>query len=342
MSTSRNLTTLLLLLQLPVAAMAARTDNVLLINGNTVTGEIESLEFGDLEYSTDSMGTVHIDWEDVVAITTNRRLQVEVSNGTRFFGNLEGAQERFYINVVTEHGPVEMAMSRIVRITPIDTSKQLIKRVEGDFSLGFNSQKGSEVTTFNSSADIRYRTFDWLVGLKLNTSITDQPSEETQARHTATLNYQRFRTNRWYTDWFTNWEQNDQLGIESRFSLGGGLGRYLIQTNRNQVSLMTGLQGTREEFTGEDPRDTVGEARVQFRWLHRNLKPESSVSFTTNYFPLLEEFSTYRLESTFVWTREFFGDLDLMLDLYYTYQSQPPSEGSRTDHGVVWGLSYDW
>jgi hypothetical protein len=105
MSTSRNLTTLLLLLQLPVAAMAARTDNVLLINGNTVTGEIESLEFGDLEYSTDSMGTVHIDWEDVVAITTNRRLQVEVSNGTRFFGNLEGAQERFYINVVTEHGP---------------------------------------------------------------------------------------------------------------------------------------------------------------------------------------------------------------------------------------------
>jgi hypothetical protein len=220
--------------------------------------------------------------------------------------------------------------------------KQLIKRVEGDFSLGFNSQKGSEVTTFNSSADIRYRTFDWLVGLKLNTSITDQPSEETQARHTATLNYQRFRTNRWYTDWFTNWEQNDQLGIESRFSLGGGLGRYLIQTNRNQVSLMTGLQGTREEFTGEDPRDTVGEARVQFRWLHRNLKPESSVSFTTNYFPLLEEFSTYRLESTFVWTREFFGDLDLMLDLYYTYQSQPPSEGSRTDHGVVWGLSYDW
>ena len=50
----------------------------------------------------------------------------------------------------------------------------------------------------------------------------------------------------------------------------------------------------------------------------------------------------YRLESTFVWTREFFGDLDLMLDVYYTYQSQPPSEGSQTDHGIVWGLSYDW
>ena len=336
------LTILFLSTLLPVTAMAARTDNVLLINGNTVTGEIEELEFGDLEYSTDSMGTVHIDWEDVVAITTNRRLQVEVSNGTRFFGNLQGAQERFYINVVTDHGPIEIAMSRIVRITPIDTSRRLINRIEGEFSLGANSQKGSEVSTFNSSADIRYRTLDYLVGLKLNTSITDQPNNPTQARHTIGLNYQRFRLNRWYTDWFGNWEQNDQLGIKARFSLGGGLGRYMIQTNRNQVSLMTGLQATREEFTGEDPGDTVGELRVQFRWLHRNLKPESSVSFTTNYFPLIEELSTYRMESTFVWTREFFSDLDLMLDLYYTYQSQPPSEGSRTDHGIVWGLSYSW
>ena len=338
----QKLTILFLLSLLPAAAMAARTDNVLLVNGNTVTGEIEALEFGDLEYSTDSMGTVHIDWEDVIAITTNRRLQVEVSNGTRFFGNLEGAPERFYINVINEHGPVEIAMSRIVRIIPIDTSKRLIKRIEGDFSLGFNSQKGSEVTTFNTSADVRYRTFDYLVGLKLNSSITDQPSEETQARHTAGLNYQRFRPNRWYTDWFVNWEQNDQLGIKARLSFGGGLGRYLIQTNRNQVSLMTGLQATREEFTGEDPGDTVAEARVQFRWLHRNLKPESSLSFTTNYYPLIEEFSTYRMESSLVWSREFFSDLDLMLDVYYTSQSQPPSEGSRTDHGLIWGLSYSW
>ena len=43
------LTILFLSTLLPVTAMAARTDNVLLINGNTVTGEIEELEFGDLE-----------------------------------------------------------------------------------------------------------------------------------------------------------------------------------------------------------------------------------------------------------------------------------------------------
>ena len=43
-------------------AHAEKTDIVVLANGNIVTGEVKSLEFGTLRYSTDSMGTVKIDW----------------------------------------------------------------------------------------------------------------------------------------------------------------------------------------------------------------------------------------------------------------------------------------
>jgi hypothetical protein len=246
-------------------ADAARTDIALLVNGNAITGEIESYEFGSLEYGTDSMGTVSIDWEDIVGLTSNQNLQVEVSNGTRFLGNLDAAEDRFHINVITEHGPVELAMDRIVRITPIDVSDRFVKRLEGGISIGLNSQSGSGVTIFDTTADVRYRTEQYLVGLTLSSSITDQPSEETQGNHTARVNYQRFRPNRYFTDWFSSWEQNDQLGIDSRTSLGAGFGRYIVQTNRNHFSLMAGAQATRSEFKGEDPGDTLGEGRFQIR-----------------------------------------------------------------------------
>jgi hypothetical protein len=242
----RNTLIFLLLATLPAVTIAARTDTVLLINGNAVTGEIESYEFGSLEYGTDSMGTVFIDWEDVVGITSNQNLQVEVSNGTRFLGNLEAAEDRFHINVITAHGPVELSMDRIIRITPIHVAARFVKRLEGGISVGLNSQSGTGVTTFNTTADVRYRTEEHLFGLSLNSAITDQLNEDVQANHSARFNYQRFRPNRWYTDWFTSWEQNDQLGIESRVSLGAGLGRYLVQTNRNQLSLMGRAQATRE------------------------------------------------------------------------------------------------
>ena len=341
----RNLRICLVLLTItvvPATAWAARTDTVLLVNGNTITGEIERYDFGNLEYGTDSMGTVNIDWEDIVAITSNQSLQVEVVDGTRYFGNLEAAEERFHIHVITSFGSVELPMSHIIRIEPIETAASFIKRLEGEFSLGLNSQKGSEVSTFNANANIRYRTQEYLVGLSLSSSITDQPSEDTQSRHTVWLNYQRFRPNRWYTDWFGNWERNDQLGIKSRTSAGGGLGRYLIQTNQNHISLMAGLQGTHEEFTSGESGNTVGEGRLQFRWLHRNVNPEANLTFTVNLYPLLEDLSTYRGDSSLVWTREFFSDLDLSVDLYYSYQTEAPTEGSRTDHGIITSLSYSW
>lgn len=323
-------------------ANAARTDIALLVNGNAITGEIESYEFGNLEYATDSMGTVDIDWEDIVGLTSNQNLQVEVSNGTRFLGNLEAAEERFHINVITEHGPVELAMDRIIRITPIDVSERFVKRLEGGISLGLNSQSSTEITIFDASADVRYRTEQYLVGITLNSSITDQPSEETQSNHSARLNYQRFRPNRWFTDWFSSWEQNDQLGIESRLSLGAGLGRYLVQTNRNQFSLMAGAQATREEFTGQDPGGTIGEGRFQIRYLHRNLKPDASINFTTNFFPVLEDFSTYRLETSLIFDRELISDLDFRMDFFYKYQSVAPSDGEKTDQGIITSLVYSW
>ena len=58
-----SLAAILVFLCLSLAAQAAKTDIVVLINGNDVTGEIKSLEFGELRYSTDSMGTVSIEWE---------------------------------------------------------------------------------------------------------------------------------------------------------------------------------------------------------------------------------------------------------------------------------------
>jgi putative salt-induced outer membrane protein YdiY len=323
-------------------ADAARTDIALLVNGNAITGEIESYEFGSLEYGTDSMGTVSIDWEDIVGLTSNQNLQVEVSNGTRFLGNLDAAEDRFHINVITEHGPVELAMDRIVRITPIDVSDRFVKRLEGGISIGLNSQSGSGVTIFDTTADVRYRTEQYLVGLTLSSSITDQPSEETQGNHTARVNYQRFRPNRYFTDWFSSWEQNDQLGIDSRTSLGAGFGRYIVQTNRNHFSLMAGAQATRSEFKGEDPGDTLGEGRFQIRFLHRNLKPETNITFTQNFFPVLEDFSNYRVETSLILDREIIKDLDFRIDIFHKYQSEPPTDGEQTDKGVVTSLVYSW
>ncbi len=335
-----------LLLSVSVDSEAAKTDVVLLVNGNTITGEIKSLEFGSLRYSTDSMGTVSIDWEDIVSITTKQTLQVEVSDGTRFFGVLDSADDRFEIKVRTASEDVDLHTSRIVRMTPIDTEESFLERLDGSFSFGFDTEKSSEVTTLRTAADISYRTREYLVGVSGTFNVTDQPGSDsesqTRRRENIGLNYQRFRGERWFTDWTAGWERHDELGILSRYSVGGALGRYLVQTNQNQLSMTGGLNATRESFIGEDESTVNAEGRIQLRYLHRRIVPESNITFTTNVFPLLEDPSIYRTETDLIFRREFIEDLYFDVTLSHSYNSEPPTGAQKVDYSLTTSIGYSW
>ena len=333
---------LLTILAATAAAQAAKTDVVVLVNGNAVTGEIKSLDFGALRYSTDSMGTVNVDWEDIVAITSNQDLQIESTDGSRYFGNLITTEARFTVRIRTEAAEISLPTSQVVRITPIERADKFWQRIEGSFSLGLQTQKSSEVTTSYVDLDLGYRAREYLLGLRANSSVTDQPERETSARQSTRFNYQRFGRNRWFTDWFTGWERNDELGINNRVSLGGAVGRYIVQSNTNQLSLTAGVQAARESFLGVEDSTTNTEGRIEARYLHRRLEPEASLRMTVTAFPLLEDLSTYRSEADLTWRREFAEDLFLDLTLGYSFLSDPPEGAAKDDYVLATSLGYSF
>ena len=199
------------------------------------------------------------------------------------------------------------------------------------------------------AADVHYRAETYLVGLTVNSNITLQPHEDTNVedpaetrRHNLNLNYQRYAADRWFTDWYAGLERNDELGIESRVSGGGGLGRFLVQTNKTQLSWTAGLNATRETFTGDDESTNNLEARLQARWLHRSLVPESNVSFTTNVFPLIEDLSQFRAETDLSFKRELVDDLFFDISVYYDYTSDPPTDAEKYDYGITTSLGFSF
>ena len=346
-----NVTLLLIGLLLAVPGYADKTDIVTLVNGNAITGEIKALDFGALRYSTDSMGTVTIDWEDIVSIKSEQNLQIEITDGSRYYGRLLTAENEHAVLVKTASQEVILTADEIVRITPIETSDKLWQRLEGDFSLGFQAEKSTGVITSDLTSDVRYRSRKFLVGLKLNSALTERPAPEpddpdataTTVRQSIEVNYQRFRANRWFTDWFSRWDRNDDQGINGRSSLGGAVGRYFVQTNRNQFSLTGGLQGTHTSFTDQlEESTTEAEGRIEIRYLHRNLVPEASVTFTSTIYPLIEDFSQFRAETNLSFKREFFNDFFFDLTVTHSYLSDPPELSSSSDHDVMTSVGYSF
>jgi hypothetical protein len=333
---------LLIIASFSSPAHASKTDIVVLANGDEVTGEIKGLEFGSLRYSTDSMGTVNIDWEDITSVQSDQDLQIEMTDGSRYFGSLLASVDANYVRVKTASQEVDVPAGQVVRITPIETNEKFWQNLDGSFSLGFQTQKSSQVTTSNVAADVSHRSRRYLYGLKLTSTVTDQPTEETKARQSVEANFQRFRSNRWFTDWFTRWERNDELGIMARSAAGGALGRYLVQTNMNQFSLTAGIQAARTSYTGEDESATEAEGRVEIRYLRRNLIPETSVTFTSLIYPLIDDLSQFRAETDLSFKREFFSDLFLSVSIGHSYLSDPPADGASSDYSVTTSLGYSF
>lgn len=336
------LSSILLCALLFAPAHAAKTDTVILVNGNAVTGELKTLEFGALRYSTDSMGTVTIDWEDIVGVTSKQNLQIELADGTRYFGELLPTDDQFHVRVKTASQEYVFTSQQVVRITPIETSEKLYQRLEGSFSFGIQTEKSNNLTTQNLSADVSYRARRYLVGLRMNSSGTRQAELPASVRQGISTNYQRFRSNRWFTDWFTGWEKNDEQGIARRVSAGAALGRYVTQTNKTQLSITGGVQGSRSDFVGEEEGTTEAEGRFELRYQHRRLLPETSLRFTTTIYPLLKDLSSYRAESDLSLRREVFEDLFLDVTFGYSYNSNPPMGGETSDYVATTSLGYSF
>jgi hypothetical protein len=139
---------------------AARTDVIELANGDAITGEIKNLDRGILTYKTDSAGTLGVEWEDVVSITSKDSFDISTVSGGRFFGRLEKLErDAPSVRVVGAEDSADLFLQNIVNIIPIKAG--FLQRIDGSLSLGYSFTRASGVGQANFGFRADYR---WLGG----------------------------------------------------------------------------------------------------------------------------------------------------------------------------------
>ncbi len=77
-----------------------KTDVITLRNGDHVTGEILSLQFGQLQLKTDDMGTLEIEWDAIATIESRYFFDVEQIGGQRSYGVLGSTPDGSRVTVL--------------------------------------------------------------------------------------------------------------------------------------------------------------------------------------------------------------------------------------------------
>ena len=322
------------------SSAAPKTDIVTFKNGDKLTGEFKSLGRGRLILNTEATGTIRIEWDKVLSVVSNQRIQVETDSGVRYFGNLTSSEEGARVVVVTDDGPQTLDAARVIGMAPIEGGG--IHALDISLSAGYNFAKAGGVTQGNVGLNMDWRSLTRIESLRFSTIMTDSDTDETNKRANLGLQHTRLWKNRWFNNGVLSFEKNDELGLDLRSSLGAGVGRFLVQTNNILWGLEAGLQISRENLidVADDTDSLEASLTARFDWFLFH-DPEFDWSSRIQLIPSLTEHGRVRGELDTSLTWKIIGGLNWVFSLYGSWDNQPQSAtGSTSDYGVNTNLMY--
>ena len=324
---------------------APKTDVVVLVNGDRITGEIKSLEYNQLKLSTEHMGTIYIEWDKVTSLSTNQYLLLERTDGTRYYGQLVAAEKRDSTLLVKNNADqplqaVEMAV--IVRAQPIEGG-DIVDRLDGYVSAGFDLAKANNRTSIDLAGGLSSRTRVRAWALDGSVNLTDDSAGETSERMQLQGDYRQFVRARDFYLGFTGLDRNTELDLNLRTMVGGGYGRYFVQNNHSEWLGGLGLAYSHENYTGGERFDSVeGVLTTSFK-IFRYDFPETDIGGSFSLLPSLTKSGRYRAEGDLRAKYEFVDDLYFELKVYGSYDSKPPlADTEQSDYGVTTSLGYSF
>ena len=323
-----------------ISALAQRTDVVILKNGDQITGEVKYLKVGILTYKTDNMETVEIQWNKIKSITTKNFFEVEVADGRVFFGSIAPSDDEGMMiikGVTMDHN---LFMIYVVRINRIKESFWDI--IDGSIKLGFSFTKASSIGQISLGGNAKYRTKINVSELALNSVITTTDKEPTSSKNDLSLSYQHNLRYEWFAAGIASLQENSELGIKLRTSLGGGIGNNFIQTQNQWLYTLAGLSVNREVKTDQTEAvfNVEGLINAQYQFFKYE-HPKATFLTYTYIFPSLSDLGRFRLTYNAELSWEMVLDFYWDLTFYFEYDNQPQSEdASQSDYRIENSIKY--
>lgn len=313
----------------------ARADVVQITNGDRITGTVSEMSRGTLSFDTDAAGMLSIDWSEVVMLTSTQNIEVELANGQRFLGTLDSPSPGRLV-VTTASGPTPpLDMKEIVRLTSV--AEGFMGRISGsvDFGLSYTQASDAQNYALNGSAAYVGASYEAdVTGVSLLSKLED----ETVTRNDLKVDVRRRLPDRWYALGLGEVQQDDELDLNLRLLLGGGVGRVLRQSNQARLAVEGGLDYDVEWYESQDGSDQSLEAfgGVDWDWFGNSA---TTILTRAVAFVSLER-ERLRLELDADVRRDVVGELYTSFNVFESFDSDPPGDRPRNNLGVAIALGW--
>lgn len=322
-----------------------RRDVVVMKNGDQLTGEVKKLERGQLFIETVyAVDPIPVDWLQVDRLESTAQYQIELDEGRRLVGTIakstpaDATESDFRLQ-----GAVSETRLKALDVVGIQSQKNSFwRQLKGsiDFGLGLNS--GSDQSQGNLSASVSYPSTRFRVDNSLTSSITSTGDLGKTNRHEITSTSQIYLSRRAFIGSVADFLTSSQQSLDLRTTLGGGYGRFLIRTNRTNLTWLAGVVYTNEKYdpnSGLTPRqnNVEGLLSIGLDWFRFDT---AAIQTTWQLFPSMSDAGRVRSSLNTSFSIKFAHSLYLKFSLYDTYDSKPPVNAQKNELGA--SSSFGW
>jgi hypothetical protein len=214
-------------------------------------------------------------------------------------------------------------------------------QLTGNISSGFSYTSGVDQTQFSATGSIAYATERYGFQTDGSTSFSGQSDGSTTSRNTLNILNQFTIKPKVYAAGLTEFLNSQQQQLDLRTTLGAAVGRWLVLTDKRELTVFAGAVYTHEQYSappdpnepGSQVTDNV-EGVAGFGFSYYRFKTVDIESRFTIY-PSLTTPGRVRLNYAPTFNFEIVRNLYWTFTLYENYDSRPPVNANKNDFGIT-------
>ena len=251
----------------------ALADQVIMSNGDRLTGKILKKDGDSIIIQTEAAGTVKIKWSAVAQIITDEPLSLTLDDGKIVQGRIESAEEKVKIAVAEEEN-LTVEKKNIKAVRTLEEQKKYEaeqKRIaesrltdfwSGTVDVGFSMTSGnSDTRTFSAGArgvrETPHNKFTaYANALQVKDTSNDTKKIKAQSIWTG-ARYDVDINRKYFAFGSGDFEYNKPQKLNIRAVLGGGLGYHVSRKDSFKLDLTGGVTNNYENFSNGVRRNSA-------------------------------------------------------------------------------------
>jgi putative salt-induced outer membrane protein YdiY len=319
-------------------------DEIVLKNGDRLTGKIVHLVDGKLVFKSDAAGEVTVELSNIQTFSSTEPITVNLKDSTGFTQKVVGSEAgRFAVRGTEDLKPQQYAVADIVSINP---PPKPIPKWTGDVSVGITSTHGNTKTDMiSANANATKRTEQDRTMVSADYAKGEQEDPDTGETVTiedwwrAKGKYDYFFSKKAYGYLDIRYEKDAVAQLDRRMIVGVGGGYQWIESEDMNFSTEFGLASLYEKFKNQTDSNSELSFQVGYNF-DKKLRQNIKFTHDLTYYPAIDKFSDYYLTTTAGIRADFTERLFMTLKAIFNYDATPATGRGSTDTKYFLGLGY--